>query len=64
MCGSSELTWAKIRIVAADLAKRWLDDARVRANCSFRIRRLEKYCNVFCSSQNAPPPFRMLSGVQ
>ena len=25
-CGSSELTWAKIEIVAADLAKRRVDD--------------------------------------
>ena len=58
-CGSVELTWVSIRIIAADLAMRQMDVVRVRENY-IRIRRREKYCYVFCSSQNAPP-FILLS---
>ena len=44
-------------MIAADLAKRWMDEVsyRVRANYSIGIRRRGQYCYVLCPSQNCFP---------
>ena len=65
MCGSVELAWVRIGFVVADLAKRRVDEVRVRANYSNGIRRRGHYLFVLCLWQIAPPPpFILLSVVQ
>ena len=48
--------------VVADLAKRRVNEVRVRANYSIGTRRRGQYCHVLCLSQVAR--FYMLSVVQ
>ena len=54
--GSVELAWVKIGFVVVDLAKRWVDEVRVRANYSIGFRRRGQYCYVLCLSQIVPTP--------
>ena len=50
-CGSVEFTRVRIWFVAADLAKRRMDEVRVRANYSFGIREGRgQHCHVLCPS--------------
>ena len=54
-CGSVELTWVGTGYVSTDLAKRRVDEVKLKANYSIGIRRRGQYY-VLCSSQIAPPP--------
>ena len=52
-------------MIAADLAKRYMDEVsyRVRANYSIVIRRRGQYCYVLCPSQNCVPFYIAVRGA-